>query len=172
MLTRLSIDSALLPTYAALRRLLRAEPVAEVTFVAGQVGPRAAVAVRTLLPFPRPIRATATRGLVPHDGPQTAFLAALFSAPVMASATELVLTGVNSGWATVPLVSWLAKSPFLGDVQSLSLANNRLTCAGACHLARVPNLRNVRHLDVTNNPLLAEEGKAALAERFGEGLVI
>ena len=89
-----------------------------------------------------------------------AYVGALLSSPVMASATELTLNGVNAGWTAVPLVSWLAKSPFLNDVRSLNLANNRLTDADARALVRVPKLRKLRHIDVTKN-LIGEAGAEA-----------
>lgn len=172
MLTRLNLDSALLPALAPLRRLLRSEPVSEVAFVAGFAGPRAAVAVRTLLPFAQPVRVAVRRVWAPHGGPQAAFLSALLSAPVLASATALDLNGVNAGGANVPLASWLAGSPFLGGVRSLNLAGNRLTDADARALARAPNLRGVCRVDVTNNGLIGDAGKIALAKRFGAGLVV
>ena len=95
-------------------------------FDVGRVGPRAFAAVRTLLPFPHPVRITVTRGWSNDLGAQDAFVASLLSSPVMASAAELVLDGVFR----VGLPGWLAKSPFLGDVRSLRLSRNGLTCAG------------------------------------------
>jgi hypothetical protein len=138
-------------------------------FEVGAAGRFARIAVRKLS-FPRPVRVSVSRH-AGTAGAQATFLSSLLSSPVMASATALTLNAVNPGRTAAPLVDWLAKSPFLSAVRTLSLTGNRFTRADACGLARVPNLRNVTRLDVTNN-LIDEGGRAALAKRFGEGLVV
>jgi hypothetical protein len=159
----LRLEAGVTCRFISLRRLIAAEPVREIFVDAGYAWRGSAVAFRTLPPFPRPVRVTVGSTSVAND----AFLAALLSAPVFASATELVLDGIRRP----ALVNWLAKSPFLGAVRSLSLARNSFECADAVALARLSNLRNVRHLNVTDNRI-GDAGRAALAARFGEGLVV
>ncbi len=132
----------------------------------------------------------------PNRASQDAFLAALLSAPVMASASEVTLAGLSPGRAGTPLVPWLARSPFLrklrglnlsrngfGDpeacdlaqnprlaqVERLSLAHNRIGNAGALALAQSPHLRNVVCIDLASNRI-GGDGLATLAARFGSGL--
>lgn len=171
MLTRLRLDSGLLVGFAELRRLFVVEPVAEVVFDVGFVPPAAAQGARTLLPFSQPVRVTVQRQWSDARAAQDAFLAALLSSPVLASATELTLDGLHPGRTGAPLVAWLADSPFLGNVRSLRLARNGFTCAEACDLARVASLPRAAHLDATANNL-RDPGHTALRKRFGEGLVV
>ena len=169
ILTRLRLNTDSLARFLALQQLLVTEPVGELTFEVGAVGQFETIAVRKLS-FPRPVRVSVSRQFR-RGGAQAAFLASLLSSPVMASATALTLNGVNSDRTAAPVVDWLAKSPFLSAVRSLSLTGNRFTCAEACGLARLAGLRNVTHLDVTHN-LIGEIGQSVLAKRFGEGLVV
>jgi hypothetical protein len=171
LLTRLRLHTADLTRLAPLRSLFAAEPVAEVVFEVGPVGRFEPTAVRTLPPFPHPVRVSVVRHRTNDAGAQDAFLASLLSSPVLASATALTLDGVVSGRTAAPLVGWLAKSPFLGGVRSLNLARNRVTCADARDLGRVGSLRGVTHLDLTGN-VIGAGGRAALAARFGEGVVV
>ena len=177
----------------SLRRLIAAEPVTEVVVEVGHVWPYSAIAFRTLPPFPRPVRVTVLRH-AGDFGPQDAFFAALLSAPIMAGATELTLNGVYRPG----LVTWLAKSPFLGEVRALELARNWFGCPAACDLAqnprlagvtrlslalnrigdagaralaRSPHLRDVEEIDLSGN-LFGDEARAALRARFGAALVV
>jgi hypothetical protein len=163
ILTRLRLDAGTICALAPLRRLFVSEPVSEVLIGAGGSSRASAVAFRTLLPFPWPVRVAIERGIWTND----ALLSALVSCPLLSSATELSLRGYSYRGE---VVTWLAKAPFLGAVRSLNLAQNGLTDAHAGELARVANLRNVRHLDVSGNRI-GEAGKSALRARFGEGLV-
>ena len=170
LLSNLRLNAAVLPALAELRRLFAVEPVTEVRFDVTHVPPGAATAARTLLPFPRPVRVTVVRA-GSDRGEQDAFLAALLSSPVMASATELTLDGLHPGRAGSRLVCWLTESSFLYNVRSLRLSQNGLTCPAARALSGAPGLRRVAHLDVTNNRI-GDAGRAALTARFGDGLVV
>ncbi len=194
--TQLRLNSQSLAGVVPLRQLFVCEPITEVLFEVGAARPERAVNARTLLPFSRPIAVKVTRLWSPNRASQDAFLAALLSAPVMASASEVTLAGLSPGRAGTPLVPWLARSPFLrklrglnlshngfGDpeacdlaqnprlaqVERLSLAHNRIGNAGAQALAQSPHLRNVTRIDLTSNRI-GGDGLAALAARFGSGL--
>jgi len=192
LISRLRLESDSVCRFAPLRRLIAEEPVSELVFVVGRGLAQSATAMRTLLPFPHPVRATVvrTRG---EDGAQDALCAALLSAPVMSSVTELLLNSVHRPG----LVGWLAKTPFLGELRTLELSRNGLGCAAVCDLvqgpwlagvgrlvlalnrignagalvlARSPHLRNVAEIDLRGN-WFSDEARSALAERFGAGLL-
>ncbi|VTR91528.1 Uncharacterized protein OS=Nitrospina gracilis (strain 3/211) GN=NITGR_780005 PE=4 SV=1: LRR_6: LRR_6: LRR_6 [Gemmata massiliana] len=195
--TQLRLHSQSLAGVIPLRQLFVCEPITEVLFEVGVARPERATAARTLLPFPRPVAVKVTRLWSPNRASQDAFFAALLSAPVMASASEVTLAGLSPGRTGTPLVPWLSQSPFLsgirvlnlshngfGDpevcdlaqnprlarVERLSLAHNRISNTGAIALARSPHLRNVTRIDLTSNRI-GGDGLAALAARFGNGLV-
>jgi hypothetical protein len=193
LISRLRLKSDATCRFIALRRLIAAEPVTDVVIEVGDVLARSATAFRTLLPFPWPVRVTVA---YPGGGggERDAFCAALLSAPVMSSATELTLNGLRRPG----LVGWLAKTPFLGAVRHLDLGRNDFGCPAACDLAhnpwlagierlglaqnrignagaralaRSPHLRGVTEIDLTGN-WFGAEARSALAERFGDGLIV
>jgi hypothetical protein len=193
LISRLRLQADAVYRFAPLRRLIAEEPVSELVFVVHRVRAPSATALRTLLPFPHSVRATVvhTRG---EDGEQDALCAALLSAPVLASVTELMLNGIHRPG----LVGWLAKGPFLGEVRTLELARNGLGCPGVCDLVqnprlagverlalalnrignagalalvRSPHLRNVVELNLSGN-WFGAEARTALEARFGAGLIV
>ncbi|QJW95599.1 leucine-rich repeat domain-containing protein [Frigoriglobus tundricola] len=168
--TRLRIIAGALGNMVPVRRLIAGEPVSDVLFEIGETSPARAAEARRLLPFPHPVSVKLVRqqGTV---GQQDAFVAALLSSPLMASASALALDALNHTYHRSALVAWLTRSPFLPNVRSLSLRQNAFTCLEAHVLARSARLRNVRQLDVTDNRIEGP-GAAALFDRFGDGLVI
>ncbi len=152
------------------RRLIAGEPVTDVLVEVGAASPERAAEARRLLPFPHPVSVKIVRQ-PGATGPQDAFVAALLSSPLVASASALALDALSPTRPRSALVAWVTGSPFLRNVRSLSLRQNGLTCLEAHVLARSEHLWNVQHLDVTNNRI-EDPGAAALIERFGAGLVI
>lgn len=161
LMVRLRLNTIDLARAAELRRLLAGEPIVDVAFEGARAELFSPVAIRTLVPYRHSIHLSVSPG-VPD-----AFLASLLSSPVMASASKLVLDGVNSSG----LSGWLAKSPFLRRLRSLSLKGNRFTDAEARELACAANLERLAQLDLSGN-VIGEIGRAALAARYGSALVL
>jgi uncharacterized protein (TIGR02996 family) len=94
-------------------------------------------------------------------------VARLASSEFLSRLTRLSLWECSVGDAGVEA---LAASPYAVNLYSLDLQRNKITAAGAKAIVAAPYLGNLTTIRLNYNRL-GDEGKAALEERFGDGVV-